>query len=156
MLGAGRERPVSGVQGTTRRGSGVIVHRPQADAVLGGDRNRTIDRVSFGVRHHQRPEGLLQGIFMLPLRLERLEGYVLHDDRRAERALEDAGGIVLRNRLGAANLEHGMPARIRLCDCDGRELGVDSTPTIFVNGTEIEDWHDFNAVSQAIEAALAG
>jgi protein-disulfide isomerase len=38
---------------------------------------------------------------------------------------------------------------------EGRELGVDSTPTIFVNGTEVEDWHDFNAVSQAIESAAA-
>jgi protein-disulfide isomerase len=38
---------------------------------------------------------------------------------------------------------------------EGRELGVDSTPTIFVNGIEVEDWHDFNAVSQAIESAAA-
>ena len=36
-----------------------------------------------------------------------------------------------------------------------REQGVDSTPTIFINGTEVQDWHDFNAVSQAIESALA-
>lgn len=36
-----------------------------------------------------------------------------------------------------------------------REQGVDSTPTIFVNGTEVEAWHDFNAVSQAIESAVA-
>jgi protein-disulfide isomerase len=37
-----------------------------------------------------------------------------------------------------------------------REQNVDSTPTLFVDGTEIEAWQDFNAVSQAIEAAAAG
>ena len=36
-----------------------------------------------------------------------------------------------------------------------REQGVDSTPTIFVDGTEVEAWQDFNAVSQAIESAAA-
>ena len=38
---------------------------------------------------------------------------------------------------------------------EGQEQGVDSTPTLFVNGTEIEEWHDFNAVKQVIDAALA-
>ena len=38
---------------------------------------------------------------------------------------------------------------------EGQAQGVDSTPTVFVNGAEIADWHDFNAVSQAIEAELA-
>jgi protein-disulfide isomerase len=37
-----------------------------------------------------------------------------------------------------------------------REQGVDSTPTILINGTEIEAWHDINAVRQAIDNALAG
>ena len=36
------------------------------------------------------------------------------------------------------------------------EQGFDSTPTVFVNGTEVEAWHDFNAVSQATESELAG
>ena len=38
----------------------------------------------------------------------------------------------------------------------GQAQGVDSTPTIFINGTEFAEWHDFNAVSQAIDAELAG
>jgi protein-disulfide isomerase len=38
---------------------------------------------------------------------------------------------------------------------EGQAQGVDSTPTIFINGVEVADWHDFNAVSQAIDAALA-
>ena len=33
--------------------------------------------------------------------------------------------------------------------------GIDSTPTILINGTKIAEWHDFNAVKQAIEAELA-
>jgi protein-disulfide isomerase len=39
---------------------------------------------------------------------------------------------------------------------EAQAQGVDSTPTILVNGTEIADWHDFNAVKQAIEGELAG
>ena len=46
-------------------------------------------------------------------------------------------------------------AEVEASIAEGQELGVDSTPTIFVNGTEVEAWHDFNAVSQAIENALA-
>jgi protein-disulfide isomerase len=38
---------------------------------------------------------------------------------------------------------------------DGRAQGIDSTPRLFVNGTEISDWHDWAAVEQAIEDALA-
>jgi protein-disulfide isomerase len=38
---------------------------------------------------------------------------------------------------------------------EGQAQGVDSTPTILVNGVEVADWHDFNAVSQAIDVALA-
>ena len=33
---------------------------------------------------------------------------------------------------------------------------IDSTPTIIINGTEIAEWHDYNAVKQAIDAELAG
>jgi predicted DsbA family dithiol-disulfide isomerase len=33
--------------------------------------------------------------------------------------------------------------------------GIDSTPTIFINGTEVAEWHDYNAVKQAIDAELA-
>ena len=39
---------------------------------------------------------------------------------------------------------------------EAREQGVDSTPTIFVNGTEVAEWHDFNAVKQVVDGALAG
>ena len=39
---------------------------------------------------------------------------------------------------------------------EAQTQGIDSTPTIFINGTEVEDWHDFNAVSQAIDAEVAG
>ena len=38
---------------------------------------------------------------------------------------------------------------------EAQAQGVDSTPTLFVNGAEIAEWHDFNAVKQAIDAALA-
>lgn len=37
-----------------------------------------------------------------------------------------------------------------------REQNVDSTPTLFVDGVEVEAWQDFDAVSQAIESALGG
>jgi protein-disulfide isomerase len=39
---------------------------------------------------------------------------------------------------------------------EAQAQGVDSTPTIFINGTEVAEWHDFNAVKQAIDAELAG
>jgi protein-disulfide isomerase len=39
---------------------------------------------------------------------------------------------------------------------EAQAQGIDSTPTIFINGSEVEDWHDFNAVSQAIDAEVAG
>ena len=38
---------------------------------------------------------------------------------------------------------------------EAQAQGIDSTPTLFVNGTEIAEWHDFNAVKQAIDAELA-
>ena len=38
---------------------------------------------------------------------------------------------------------------------EGQAQGIDSTPTILINGTEIAQWHDFNAVKQAIDAELA-
>jgi protein-disulfide isomerase len=39
---------------------------------------------------------------------------------------------------------------------EAQAQGVDSTPTIFINGTEVAEWHDFNAVKLAIEAELGG
>jgi protein-disulfide isomerase len=39
---------------------------------------------------------------------------------------------------------------------EAQAQGVDSTPTIFINGNEVAEWHDFNAVKQAIDAELAG
>jgi protein-disulfide isomerase len=38
---------------------------------------------------------------------------------------------------------------------EAQTQGIDSTPTIFINGTEVAEWHDFNAVKQAIDAELA-
>jgi hypothetical protein len=38
---------------------------------------------------------------------------------------------------------------------DAQAQGIDSTPTLFINGTEIIEWHDFSAVKQAIDAELA-
>ena len=38
----------------------------------------------------------------------------------------------------------------------GIAQGVDSTPTLVVNGTEIPEWHDWTAVMQAIDDALSG
>jgi len=38
---------------------------------------------------------------------------------------------------------------------EAQAQGIDSTPTIFINGTEIAEWHDYNAVKQAIDADLA-
>jgi protein-disulfide isomerase len=38
---------------------------------------------------------------------------------------------------------------------EAQAQGIDSTPTIFINGTEVAEWHDFNAVKQAIDAELA-
>jgi protein-disulfide isomerase len=39
---------------------------------------------------------------------------------------------------------------------DAQAQGIDSTPTILINGTELAEWHDYNAVKQAIDTALAG
>jgi protein-disulfide isomerase len=39
---------------------------------------------------------------------------------------------------------------------EAQAQGIDSTPTIIINGTEIAEWHDYNAVKQAIDAELAG
>lgn len=38
---------------------------------------------------------------------------------------------------------------------EGNDLGVTGTPSIFVNGTKVENGQDYNAVKAAIEAALA-
>lgn len=46
-------------------------------------------------------------------------------------------------------------AEVEASVAEGQAQGIDSTPTILVNGVEVEDWFDFNAVSQAIEDALA-
>ena len=39
---------------------------------------------------------------------------------------------------------------------DAQAQGIVSTPTIFINGSEIAEWHDYNAVKKAIDAELAG
>jgi protein-disulfide isomerase len=38
---------------------------------------------------------------------------------------------------------------------EAQAQGIDRTPPILVNGTEVAEWHDFNAVKQAIDAELA-
>ena len=47
-------------------------------------------------------------------------------------------------------------AGVEASTAEAQAQGIDSTPTIFVNGTEVAEWHDFNAVKQAIDAELAG
>jgi protein-disulfide isomerase len=39
---------------------------------------------------------------------------------------------------------------------EGRAQGIDSTPSVFVNGVEVDAWHDWDAMKQAIDSALAG
>jgi protein-disulfide isomerase len=46
-------------------------------------------------------------------------------------------------------------AQVEASIAEGQAQGVDSTPTIFVDGVEVVDWFDFNAISQAIDTALA-
>lgn len=38
---------------------------------------------------------------------------------------------------------------------EAQSQGIDSTPTLIIDGTEFADWHDWNAVKQAIDEALA-
>jgi protein-disulfide isomerase len=54
--------------------------------------------------------------------------------------------------LDSGEKESGVEASI----ADAQAQGIDSTPTIFINGTELAEWHDYNAVKRAIDTALAG
>jgi protein-disulfide isomerase len=45
-------------------------------------------------------------------------------------------------------------AGVGASNAEAQAQGIDSTPTILIDGTEIAEWHDFNAVKQAIEAEL--
>jgi len=47
-------------------------------------------------------------------------------------------------------------AAVEASIAEAQAQGSDSTPTIIINGTEIAEWHDYNAVKQAIDAELAG
>jgi len=47
-------------------------------------------------------------------------------------------------------------AAVEASIAEAQAQGIDSTPTIIINGTEIAEWHDYNAVKQAIDAELAG
>jgi protein-disulfide isomerase len=47
-------------------------------------------------------------------------------------------------------------AAVEASIAEAQAQGIDSTPTIIINGTEIAEWHDYNVVKQAIDAALAG
>jgi len=46
-------------------------------------------------------------------------------------------------------------AAVDASTAEAQAQGIDSTPTLFVNGAEVTEWHDFNAVKQAIEAEIA-
>ena len=46
-------------------------------------------------------------------------------------------------------------AAVEASIAEAQAQGIDSTPTVFVNGAEVAEWHDFNAVKQAIEAEIA-
>ena len=46
-------------------------------------------------------------------------------------------------------------ASVEASIAEAQAQGIDSTPTIFINGTEVAEWHDYNAVKQAIDAELA-
>jgi protein-disulfide isomerase len=39
---------------------------------------------------------------------------------------------------------------------EGGAQGIASTPSLFIDGVEVDAWHDWDAVKQAIDAALAG
>jgi protein-disulfide isomerase len=54
--------------------------------------------------------------------------------------------------LDSGEKKAGVEASI----ADAQAQGIDSTPTIFINGTELAEWHDYNAVKRAINTALAG
>ncbi len=55
-----------------------------------------------------------------------------------------------------ACLRSGRPAAAVSTDIAlGDQLGVSSTPTLFVNGIAISNPFDFNAVDSAVQAALA-
>jgi protein-disulfide isomerase len=54
--------------------------------------------------------------------------------------------------LDSGEKKAGVEASI----AEAQAQGIDSTPTIIINGTEIAEWHDYNAVKQAIDAKLAG
>ncbi len=38
---------------------------------------------------------------------------------------------------------------------EAQSQGIDSTPSVFVNGIRVENWGDWNSVKQAIDTALA-
>ena len=47
-------------------------------------------------------------------------------------------------------------AGVEASSAEAQAQGIDSTPTLFINGTELAEWHDYNAVKRAIDEALAG
>lgn len=46
-------------------------------------------------------------------------------------------------------------AAVEQSSADARAAGVNSTPSLFVNGTRIEDWRNWETVTAAIDAELA-
>jgi protein-disulfide isomerase len=46
-------------------------------------------------------------------------------------------------------------AEVEASTAEGQAQGIDSTPSVFIDGVEIAEWHDINAVGAAIDAAVA-
>jgi protein-disulfide isomerase len=46
-------------------------------------------------------------------------------------------------------------AQVDQSAADAREEGINSTPSLFIDGTRVEDWRNWEAVKTALDAALA-
>jgi protein-disulfide isomerase len=46
-------------------------------------------------------------------------------------------------------------AEVEQSAAEARQEGITSTPSVFINGTKIEEWYSWESVQQAIDAELA-